>query len=259
MSAMILYRNLQAGVAEIVLNRSEKANALNAEMIVLFLHYLKKIKRANNFSVLLIRANGNSFCAGADLQWMLSASDKSKEENIADAEALAQLFYALKSLPVITVAKVNGSVFGGGMGLLACCDIVVAQKKALFSFSEVRLGLVPVTILPYVMAVMQSRALQRLVLTAEKFSAKKAKKVGLISQVVNGDQLDMHVNKHIERLLKAEPEALRYCKKILQKDSLPSVNRVRETAQQLADIRVSVPVRSRIQAFLDGPPEVIEK
>ncbi|WP_036825281.1 enoyl-CoA hydratase-related protein, partial [Photobacterium sanctipauli] len=167
------------GIATLTLNRPQKRNAFNAECISLLREHLAQLTNTPGIRGLVLKANGEFFSAGADLAWMQAMVNKSMDENIADAEQLAGLLRDLDTFPHPTIAIVQGSAFGGALGLICCCDIVIAQKGCEFSFSEVKLGLVPATIAPYAVRAIGQRQARRFMLTAEKFDSATAQQLGM--------------------------------------------------------------------------------
>ena len=192
----ILTEIREDGVATVTLNRAEVHNAFNDTVIADLTGVLRRLGDDDKVRAVVLRAEGKSFSAGADLGWMQRMAGYGHAENLADAGALAELMRVLNFLPKPTVARVQGAAFGGGVGLVACCDIAIASDAASFSLSEVRLGLIPAVISPYVVAAIGERAARRYFLTAERFDADEALRIGLVHQVVPADQLDSAVDDH---------------------------------------------------------------
>lgn len=249
------------GIATISLSRPAVHNAFNEVMISELTAELARAGADGQVRVVVLAGEGRSFCAGADLDWMRRTAAYSREENLHDALKLAEMLRLLNTLPKPTVAAVHGAAFGGGVGLVACCDVAIASDNALFSFSEVRLGLIPAAISPYVIAAIGQRQARRYFLTAERFSADEARRIGLVHQVTAQQSLPETVDAVTGELLGGGTVALREAKDLIQTvsrrlddESLPA-----ETARRIAEIRTGDEARERIHSFLDkrkpGPKE----
>jgi methylglutaconyl-CoA hydratase len=241
------------GVATLTLNRPEVHNAFDDHLIVQLTHKLRELDHHASVRVVVLAAAGKSFSAGADLNWMKRIARYSEAENIRDAVALAGLMRALNTMTKPTIARVQGSAFGGGVGLVACCDIAIAGSAALFSLSEVRLGLIPAVISPYVIAAMGERNARRYFLTAERFDAQEALRVGLVHSVVTDGELDAAVSRIVGELLKGGPKAIAASKELIAHVTGRPIDHVlaEETATRIAQIRVSPEGQEGIAAFLD--------
>jgi methylglutaconyl-CoA hydratase len=206
--------------------------------------------------VVVLAAKGKSFSAGADLNWMKRVARYSEAENIRDAVALASLMRTLDAMTKPTIARVQGAAFGGGVGLVACCDIAVASAAATFSLSEVRLGLIPAVISPYVIAAIGSRNARRYFLTAERFNAHEALRIGLVHSVVQGSELDNAVDGILDELLRGGPKAISAAKDLIAHVAHRPIDQLlaEETATRIAQIRVSPEGQEGIAAFLDKRP-----
>jgi methylglutaconyl-CoA hydratase len=240
-------------VATVWLNRPDVHNAFDDALIAELTAELQRLDAAREAKVVVLAAEGKSFSAGADLNWMKRMAQYSEEENLRDARGLANLMRTLHGVTKPTIARVQGAAFGGGVGLVACCDIAVASKEALFCLSEVRLGMIPSVISPYVIAAMGQRAAQRYFLTAERFDADEAKRVGLVQGVVAPKDLDEAVAAMASHLLKGGPAALAAAKKLIADVSRHPIDDglVEETAKRIAALRVSREGREGIAAFLE--------
>lgn len=194
-------------LAIVSLNRPDKANALNDEMIEGLHHAFETARNRKTCRALILRGKGKNFCSGADLSWMKKSAKLSYEENILDAEKLGKVFERLHELPFPTLALVQGSSAGGGLGLIACCDLAIALDDASFSLKEVRVGLLPAMILPYLLAKMDRSALTRLGITAETFSAKEALHIGLISMTSSAKESEKVLRKTMQDILEGAPGA----------------------------------------------------
>ena len=227
-------------IARIFLNRPEVHNAFNDIMILELSDVFKRISEDERVRIVVLTGNGQSFCAGADLNWMKRVINFSYEENLKESLQLAELFYLMYTLPQPTIARVNGASIGGGAGLVAVCDIVIASEKAKFSLSEVKLGLVPACISPYVLRRVGERVARELFLTGERIDAQKALQFGMANQVVTEEKLDESVNERIKQLLSSGPKALAMCKDLLQKvPGMKPEEFKRYTAEVIAKMRVS--------------------
>ena len=239
-------------IARIYLNRPEVHNAFNDVMIAELTEVFKKISEDKKLRVAVLTGNGKSFCAGADLNWMKRVINYSYEENLRESLDLAELFYLMYTLPQPTIARVNGAAIGGGAGLVAVCDIVIASEKARFSLSEVKLGLVPACISPYVIKRVGERVARELFLTGERIDAQKAFQLGMANQVVPEDKLDEAVDERVKLLLSSGPNAISMCKELLQKVPGMEVEEFkRYTAEVIAKMRISDEGQEGMNAFLE--------
>lgn len=247
-----LLLSIENFVATITLNRADKRNAFNDEVIDELTKAFDYVGRCNDVRAVVLAANGKSFCAGADLNWMRAMADYSYEENLNDANHLAQMLKTIYDCPKPTIAKVQGDVYAGGMGLVAACDIAVAVDVANFCLSEVRLGLIPATISPYVIRAMGARASHRYFLTAEVFDAKEALQIGFVHKLSCADTLDESVNSIIKHLLNASPNAVKQCKKLVQNVAYSQLDLelISQTVAGIADIRASFEGKEGVQSFL---------
>ena len=242
------------GVTTITLNRPDHHNAMDRAFIDEFTAALSHL--ASNTRVLVIRATGKNFCAGADVKWMRASVDLSEEQNAADAMALSNLLDALNSFPCPTIACVNGAALGGGTGLVCCCDIVVADETAQFGFSEVRLGIIPATISPYVIAAIGPRVARRYFLTGERIDAVEAYRIRLTHDVCSSDNMDRRVNEKISALLAGGVAAQGAAKKLIADVSGKPIDEQLRTAlsQQLAHIRTEDEAQEGFSAFMQKRP-----
>lgn len=242
-----------AGVATVTLNRPEVRNAFNDEVIAELTAVFEELGRRPDVRCIVLAASGTAFCAGADLNWMKRMAGYSRDENLADATALARMLEVIYSCPKPTIAKVQGDVYAGGLGLVATCDIAVAADTAHFCVSEVRIGLIPATISPYLVRAMGARASHRWFLTAERFSAAQAQHCGLVHEAVPAGDLDACVANLARALVQVGPEAVRACKTLLHDVAGSEMNAslLQDTAERIADIRVTPEGREGIGAFLE--------
>ena len=240
-------------VATITLNRPEVRNAFNELTIAELAFAFEDLGRNEDLRAIVLAANGPAFCAGADLNWMKKMSAYSHSENSDDAEKLAVMLRAIYLCPVPVVAKVQGDCYAGGMGLAAACDVVVASSAASFCLSEVKLGLIPATISPYVIRAMGENAARRYFLTAERFNAQEAHRIGFVHDVVSADSLDAHVAAIVEAIVTSSPHAVRAAKVLVREIAGKPVDSamVVDTAERIADIRASEQGREGVAAFLE--------
>jgi len=204
----------------------------------------------------VLTGHGKSFCAGADLNWMKKMAGYGAAENLADAQALALMLRTLNGLSKPTVACVRGAAFGGGVGLVACCDIAVAAHDAIFSLSEAKLGLIPATISPYVIEAIGARQARRYFLTAERFAAAEAFRIGLVHDIVPGPELDGRINELLGDLLVAGPAAQLECKALIRGVAHRPIDAdvIAGTAEHIAAVRSSPEGKEGVAAFLGKRP-----
>jgi methylglutaconyl-CoA hydratase len=239
-------------VLHIALNRPEVHNAFNDKMVEELQHAVDDLGRDKQMRVMILTGKGKSFCAGADLNWMRRVKDYSFEENLKESERLAELMYAIYALPLATIARVNGATIGGGTGLMAACDLVIAAETAKFSLSEVKLGLVPAVISPYVVRRAGESACREFMLTGERLSAEKALRFGLVNEVVPPEALDGAVQERVDQLLTSGPEALGTCKELLRRVPRMSFDEAKTyTAEAIARLRNSDEGQEGMAAFLE--------
>lgn len=238
--------------ARVILNRPEVHNAFNEVMLSEILDVCTGFAQDKSVRVVVFTGAGKSFCAGADIHWMKKMINFSYEENFADATVLAEAMNALYSMPQPTIARVNGSAIGGGMGLVTACDIAIAADHAKFSLSEVKIGLVPACIAPYVIRKAGQGPCREFFLTGERLTAARAKEGGLINKYVPPEELDREVDELVERLLTSGPNALAYAKKLI--DRVPGMSwdeAKRFTADMIAQLRIGPEGQEGCAAFLE--------
>ncbi len=241
------------GIARVTLNRPELRNAFDDELIKRLSGAFEDLAKDSSVRVMILAGNGPAFCAGADLNWMKRMAGYGYEENFADAKALAQMLATLDRLPKPTIARVHGPVFAGGTGLVAACDIAVGTPEAKFCLSEAKLGLSPATISPYVLRAMGEREARRYFLTAEVFDAAEALRIGMLSLLVPGEELDATIDSLVKHLLAGGPEAHAKIKALIRAVAgrRPDDALVEETAKHIAEIRGSPEGKEGIAAFLE--------
>jgi len=240
-------------VARLRLNRPELHNAFDASLIAALTSALDALGTDDSVRVVVLEGAGASFSAGADLNWMRSMAAAGEAENRNDALALARLMRTLDGLPKPTIARVHGAAFGGGVGLVACCDIAIGVPEAKFGLTESKLGLLPAVISPYVIAAIGPRQARRWFATAEIFDADEAQRIGLLHDVVNPTTLDTAVQRQIELLLKAGPIAAASAKALVQRVAAGGDGNALDAANAdlIAKLRVSAEGQEGLGAFLD--------
>ena len=245
-------RTQDGAVLTLTLNRPEVRNAFSDAVIAEITAAFRDAAERREVRAVVLAASGPAFCAGADLNWMRRMADYSRAENLADAAALAEMLRTLAECPKPTIARVQGDVYAGGMGLVAACDMAVSVDSAHYCLSEVKLGLVPATISPYVVRAMGARAAQRYFLSAERFDAQEALRIGFVHAVVPAAELDAQVASLTQALCSASPNAVRACKTLLQQVSGRAIDAalIAQTVESIADIRASDEGREGVQSFL---------
>jgi len=244
------------GVARITLNRPGIHNAFDDHVIKCLTDAIYKIDLDESVRILVLDAAGKSFSAGADLNWMKRMAGYSWEENYQDSLKLAGLMQALHDCRKTTIAIVQGAAFGGGVGLVACCDIVLASDKAIFCLSEVKLGLIPSVISPYVVKAIGERNSKRFFATAEKFDAEEGLRIQLIHKIFSHQELTERTQDYINRVLANGPRAMYQSKRLVNHVANKAINEelVLDTAQRIADIRASSEGKEGVAAFLEKRP-----
>jgi methylglutaconyl-CoA hydratase len=241
------------GVARVTLSNPDKHNAFDDQIIAQLTESFSAVASNADVRVMVLGSEGKSFSAGADLDWMKRMANYSYDENLQDAQALALMLKTLNELPQPSIARVQGAAFGGAVGLVSCCDMAVAATAATFSLSEVKIGLVPATIGPYVIAAIGERAARRYFTTAERFNAQTAKHIGLLSEVIDAEHLDDQVNLLVNALLANGPEAILAAKQLVSDISGQTIdqNLIDHTCEIIAGIRVSEQGQEGLNAFLE--------
>lgn len=250
---MKLVVKIENGVCALMLNRGEVHNAFDEELIALLIAALDDAATTDEIKIVVLCAEGKSFSAGADLNWMRKMADYSEQENITDAMQLGELMAKLYHFSKPTIALVQGAAIGGGVGLVACCDIAIASDNAFFAFSETKLGLTPSVISPYVIASIGARMAKKLFLTAETFAADKALEMGLIHDITSPEELATRCDFYCDNILKNGPQALTECKVLVENIQYHKIDEALTayTAKHISARRVSEEGQQRIQAFLD--------
>ena len=251
--AKVLFDVDHYGVATVTLNSPEKHNAFDDAIIAQLTKIFMEIAERNDIKVMILASTGKSFSAGADLAWMKRMAGYSYDDNLSDANALAHMLKALNFMPQTTIAQIQGAAFGGAVGLASCCDIVIASDKASFCLSEVKLGLIPATISPYVVNAIGQKAARRYFQTAERFFADKAQQLGLVDEVVEIEELCSAVNNMVSTLLNNGPLAVRQAKQLALDVAYQDIDDalINITSERIASIRVSEEGQEGLTAFFD--------
>jgi len=245
----ILDRN--NAVATVTLNQPKKHNAFDDHVINELIAHLESVANNENIRVLVLKAEGKHFCAGADLDWMKRMGQLDYNENRLDAQNLAKLMSTLNNLPIPTVVRVQGAAYGGAIGLIACCDIAIASDTSRFCLSEVKLGLAPATIGPYVVDAVGARRCRDLFLTARVFNALEANEYGLLHQVTPLNELDEAIETTLTQLLQTSPNASKAAKKLIFDLSRPQDDPSEMTSDLIAQLRVSMEGQEGLSAFFE--------
>ncbi len=243
----------EGGVARIALNRPERNNAFDEELIAALARAFDSVAQASDISIVVVQGEGKSFCAGADISWMKKAAGYTLDENVRDAQPLARMLAALDRMPQTTIARVQGPVYGGGVGLVAACDIAIATDEASFCLSEVKLGLVPAVISPYVVRAIGQRQARRYFQTAEVFAAPEAARIGLVHDVVAADGVEARIAAVIKQLRTGAPAARAAAKALVTTVAGRPIDEtvLLETAQLIAEMRAKPEAREGLSAFLE--------
>jgi methylglutaconyl-CoA hydratase len=247
-----LQLELDGPVARVWLNRPENRNAFDGLMVTELRKTLFDLGSLDEVRVVVLGGRGPSFCAGADLQWMKAAAGFTREENLREAQALADLFFTVYNSPKPIVARVQGAALGGGSGLVAASDIPIAALGTQFGFTEVRLGIVPAVISPYVIGKIGESAARELFLTGERFEAVRAAEIGLVRAAVPLEDLDAAVEGRVQELLQAGPRAVAEAKALIREVAWRRVEDVqRYTVERISDLRASPEGQEGMRAFLE--------
>ena len=242
--------------AQVWLNRPDVRNAFNDGVIAELTQAFGELGADPQLRCITLGGRGKAFCAGADLNWMKAMAGYDWEANRADAQALADMLHAIYSCPVPVVGRIHGDCYAGGVGLAAVCDVLVAAQGVQFCLSEARLGLLPATIGPYVLKALGEQASRRYFITAERFSAEEAHRLGFVHECVPSEALDARVEGLVQALVNNGPAAVKACKQLVQDVAgRPISTELRaDTARRIADIRVSTEGQAGIRSFLDKTP-----
>lgn len=239
-------------IARIIFNRPEVHNAFNATMIEELDDAFERIKADSTIRVVILTGKGKSFCAGADINWMREIVDYSYEQNLKESLHLAELLHKIYVLPKATIAMINGTAIGGGNGFLSACDISIASEEAKFGLSEVKIGLVPAAISPYVIRRIGESRAKEYFLTGKRISAREAEEIGLVNKAVPHEKLETKVNEIAELLLTSGPDAVAACKELIHKVPAMTFEEAKDfTARMIADLRISQEGQEGMAAFLE--------
>ncbi|MBT3791271.1 MAG: enoyl-CoA hydratase/isomerase family protein [Alphaproteobacteria bacterium] len=242
------------GVATITINRPEVHNAFDDHLIEELSARFESAENEDDVRLVVIAARGRTFCAGADLEWMRKSANFSKEENIADSRKLAEALHRLDTMSKPTLALIQGPAYGGGIGVIAACDIAIAVRSATFSLSEVKLGLIPAVVSPYVIGAVGARQARRYFLTAERFDAQEAYRIGLVHLIVNDEgEMRAAAERYARMFMETAPGAVAASKDLIAsvRDKAISADLMEDTARRIADRRASDEAREGIGAFFD--------
>ena len=253
MSYQTIQLSIEHGAATVTLNRPEVRNAFNENVIEELNQVFQELAQMDTVRAIVLAGNGPAFCAGGDLNWMKKVAAYTADENLADAEQMADMLYQIYSCTKPVIAKIHGDCYAGGMGLAAVCDIAVAVDTANFCLSEVKLGLVPATISPYVIKAMGPNAARRYFLTAERFSAQEAHRIGFVHEAVPADQLDATVDRIVKAILGNGPNAVMAAKWLVEDVSGAEIDEelLAYTAECIAEIRNTDEAREGVASFLE--------
>ena len=242
----------EKNIATVYLNRPEVHNAMNEKLMKEITTCFKELNKDKNIRIIILTGKGKSFCAGADLNWMKSMATYSKDENIEDSRLLLDLYETIYNCKKPVIARVNGHAFGGGIGLFAVCDIVIAIPNCKFAFSEVKLGIIPAVISPYIIRRIGISSMRRLFITGERFDSDLGKEVGLIDHIVSENELDKLVKKYIDLISSSGPKAIEEVKNLANAYEIMNISKYKEhTVKKIAELRISKEGQEGINAFLE--------
>ena len=236
----------------ITLNRPDVHNAMDEQLMKELTLCFKELYNDDDIRVVVLTGNGKSFCAGADLNWMKSMVNYSKEENIKDSRLLLDLYETIYSCPKPVIGRINGHAFGGGVGLLAVCDLNVALPGLKFAFSEVKLGIIPSVISTFIVKRIGTANMRRLFITGERFTSEYAKEIGLIDYIVSEEKIDSEIQRYVEQMYSSGPVAIKEVKKLVDKYEKTELEDYKKyTVEKIAELRVSEEGQEGIAAFLE--------
>jgi len=239
-------------IATVMLNRAEVHNAMNERLIKEITTCFKELANDEKTKVIVLTGKGESFCAGADLSWMKSMVMYSKEENIRDSRLLLDMYETIYSCPKPVIGKINGHAFGGGVGLIAVCDINIATVGSKFAFSEVKLGIIPSVISTYVVRRIGLSNMKRLFITGERFNSEYAKEIGLIDFITEKDDFNSTVERYVDQLKSSSPKAIKEIKNLVNNYKKMDIEKYKEfTVEKISELRVSEEGQEGMNAFLE--------
>ncbi len=248
----VLERSQEGPIAYVRLNRPDVRNAFNAELIAALGRTFEELGSEPGVRAVVLSGEGTVFCGGADISWMRNSLDLTYDENVADARAMSDMFRAIDNCPKPVIGKVHGAALGGGAGLAAVCDIVLASADAIFGFTEVKLGIIPAVISPFVLAKIGVSNARALFLTGERFDAKRAHHIGLVHEVVVADTLDVCIERVLNEILSAGPEAVAAAKALIPRVRAATYDESRNlTASAIAKQRTTPEGQEGLRAFLE--------
>jgi methylglutaconyl-CoA hydratase len=248
----VLERLTNGPVAEVRLNRPDVRNAFNAELIAALTAAFQEVAADEAVRAVVLSGEGKVFCGGADINWMRASLDLSYEDNVGDAQRMSDMFRTIDRCPKPVVARIHGAALGGGAGLAAVCDIVVAASDAVFGFTEAKLGIIPAVISPFVLAKIGVSHARALFLTGERFDAKRAQHIGLVHEVVIADTLDVCMERILNEILSSGPSAVAAAKALIPRVRAATYDDSRDiTANAIADQRTSDEGQEGLRAFLE--------
>lgn len=250
---MIDIKKQKNGIAIVTLNRPEKHNAFDEHLIASMTRAFRDIEHDDTVRLMVLAAQGKNFSAGADLAWMQRMAGYDYDKNVNDAQGLAEMLRTLNFLRKPTIVRVQGAAFGGGVGLVSCCDIAIAADNASFCLSEVKIGLIPATISPYVIAAIGERAARRYFLSAERFSADQALRLGLASEIAPAEKLDECIDSIAQQILQNSPAAVKQAKQLIAEVANTPISKtlIDDTSERIASIRTSGEGQEGLNAFLE--------
>jgi methylglutaconyl-CoA hydratase len=242
----------QNDITTITLNRPEVHNSMNEKLMKELISCFKKYNNDKDTRVIILTGKGKSFSAGADLNWMKSMANYSKEENIKDSGLLSDLFEIIYKSPKPIIGRINGHAFGGGIGLIAVCDITIAPPDIKFAFSEVKLGIIPSVISTYIVKRIGTSNMRRLFITGERFNSQYAKQIGLIDYIVPEEEIDNEIQKNIKKIKTSGPKAINEIKKLVEKYQKLDIEKYKEhTVKKISELRISEEGQEGIKSFLE--------
>lgn len=252
MANPVLQRRTNGPVAEVRLNRPDVRNAFNADLIAALTGAFEELGSDESVRAVVLSGEGKVFCGGADISWMRASLDLSYDQNVADAKAMSDMFRAIDRCPKPVIGKIHGAALGGGAGLAAVCDIVVTSADAIFGFTEVKLGIIPAVISPFVLAKIGLSNARALFLTGERFDAKRALHIGLVHEVVVADTLDVCIERITNEIASAGPQAVAAAKALVPRVTAATYDESRDlTAGAIARQRTSPEGQEGLRAFLE--------
>ncbi len=250
--ASVLARWMEGPVAHVRLARPDVRNAFNADLIAALTATFRELGADEKVRAIVLSGEGKVFCGGADISWMRASLDLSYEDNVADAQRMSDMFRTIDACPKPVIGKVHGAALGGGAGLAAVCDIVIAASDAVFGFTEAKLGIIPAVISPFVLSKIGASHARALFLTGERFDAKRAHHIGLVHEVVVADTLDVCIERILNEIVTAGPNAVAAAKALIPRVGAATYDESRDlTAQTIARLRTSEEGQEGLRAFLE--------